>query len=143
MVALHPPLSGFPLAFISLLLAMEVLGLTRFARLVQGCKGVVIGATMLSTAASFFSGYQAVSNLGDLSDVTERLISEHHIIGRLLLFNVIALATSYWIARVAAHGKRFFFLMYYIFLVSQTVLTVWAGYLGGGLVFNHGVGVKG
>ncbi len=108
----------------------------------QSFKSVLIVAVGLSTAASFFSGYQAVSDLGEIQEGTERLISQHHVIGRLLFFNVIALVTSYWIAGVAAHGKRFFHASYYLFLLVQVVLTLWAGYLGGTLVFEHGIGVK-
>ncbi len=142
MVALHPPLSGFPLSFVTLLVVMEALHWIRPTEKGQSFKGVLIVAVVLSTAASFFSGYQAVSDLGEIQEATERLISQHHIVGRLLFFNVIGLVTSYWIAGVAAHGKRFFHASYYVFLLVQVILTMWAGYLGGALVFEHGVGVK-
>jgi uncharacterized membrane protein len=142
MVALHPPLSGFPLSFVALLVAIETLQWTRLATKVRSIRGILIVAVVLSTAASFFSGYQAVSDLGEIPEATESFISAHHVIGRLLFFNVIALATSYWIAGAATHGKRFFYASYYVFLLVQVVLTVWAGCLGGALVFEHGVGVK-
>jgi uncharacterized membrane protein len=131
-----------PLSFVALLVVMEVLHGLRLTKRLHSVKGVLIVAVLLSTAASFFSGYQAVSDLGEVPEATEILISQHHIIGRLLLFNVIALVTSHWISGVATHGKRFFRASYYVFLCIQVALTLGAGYLGGALVFEHRIGVK-
>lgn len=143
MVALHPPLSGYPLAFLSLLVVLEVLCLTRFRTRVLGARSIIVVALVISTAASFFSGYQAVSNLSELSERIEGLISQHHTIGRLLLFNVVVLATAYWISGVATQARVVFRALYYLLLTSQLCLTLWVGYLGGELVFEHGIGVKG
>ncbi len=142
MISLHPPLSGIPLSFVALLVVIEMLRWTRWGKGIATFTSFVVVATVVSTTAAFFSGYQAVSDLGEISEATEQLISQHHTIGRLLMFNAFALATSHWITSVAAHGKSFFHASYYFFLVVQLVLTMWAGYFGGNLVFEHAIGVK-
>jgi uncharacterized membrane protein len=141
MVALHPPLSGAPLSFVVLLVLIEILSITRFGRNLRSFRSVVVVAVTVATCASFFSGYQAVSDLGEIPETTSSLISEHHSLGRLLLFNSVFLATSFWISGVARHARSFFYGMYYVAVTAQLVLTLWAGFLGGSLVFTHGVGV--
>jgi uncharacterized membrane protein len=142
MIALHPPISGSPLAFLCLLVTLELLQLSSRGQSLRSFKGVAVISVLLACVASFLSGYQAVSDLGEIPELTDSLISKHHGFGKILLINAVVLATSYWTARVATHGKRFFGFIYYALLASQVVLTVWTGYLGGDLVFDHGLGVR-
>lgn len=141
MIALHPPLSGAPLSFVVLLVMIEALSITRVGRSLSSFRSVVVVAVVAATFASFFSGYQAVSDLGEIPEATSSLISEHHSTGRLILFNSVFLATTFWISKVATHGRPLFYGMYYVALAVQLALAVWVGFLGGRLVFTHGVGV--
>jgi uncharacterized membrane protein len=142
MIAFHPPLSGLPLAGMLLLIAVELgrcIARTRIAA--EHCRGFVVGATVLATVIVFVSGYQASWGLPALSPELERAVAKHHSIGRFLLLNSLALGTFFFLSRVAIHGRRVLVVLYYMTVASQILLTLWAGSLGGSLVFDHGIGV--
>ena len=142
MVALHPPLSGMPLAFIVMLSCVELLRTTaRWRQPLQGTRSVVILAVVLSTTFAFFSGYQASSPLGDLPTHIQAALGSHHAYGRLLLVNALLLGTFSWLEARATHGKGVLSCFYIISLIVQLGLTLFVGYLGGGLVFTHRLGV--
>ena len=142
MIDLHPSFSGIPLAGVLLLVASEVLRLIpslRLARAVVQTTAVVL--CVVSVAAAFLSGYQASSRAGELSGVVEEAMARHHSLGRVLLINAVLLATCFFLARIAIHGRRVLQTLYYVAFVIQITLTVWVGYLGGQLVFTHAVNV--
>jgi len=141
MYALHPPLSGLPLAFILLLVGIEALRLTRLRGLLAGFRAVLVSVICVAVLAAFFSGYQAVGRVGDASQVTQDAISLHHIIGRLLLLNSLLLAGSLWLSVIASQRRWIFSSAYYAILMVQLSLVLYAGYLGGELVFRHGLGM--
>jgi uncharacterized membrane protein len=91
---------------------------------------------------AFLSGYQAVDHAGNLGDSVEAAMATHHSLGRLLLINSILLSTFFFVSRVAVHGRRVIAMLYYVIVLSQIALTIWAGHLGGDLVFEHGVNVE-
>lgn len=143
MVAVHPPLSGMPLAFIAMLVCVELLRARRAWReSLRVTRNVAITAVVISTASAFFSGYQASSSLGDLSAEIQGALGDHHAYGRLLLFNALLLGTFAWLESRASHGKGCMFSLYILTLLVQVGLTLLVGYLGGGLVFNHRLGVS-
>jgi uncharacterized membrane protein len=98
-------------------------------------------AVVISTTFAFFSGYQASSSLGDLSAEIQGAIGAHHAYGRLLLVNALLLGTFAWLESRATHGRRFVLSLYILTLLTQLGLTALVGYLGGGLVFIHRIGV--
>lgn len=142
MPAIHPPLSGFPLTCTTLLLLVELLRLVRSQPAAWSVlRTFLLWATVVTTVVAFFSGYQASSMVGELSEVATVAVSSHHSWGRLLLFMALCLGVSGWLSGIAVHGRRFFGVVYLVMLLLQTVLVVWVGALGGRLVFQHGVGV--
>lgn len=142
MVAVHPPLSGTPLAFIALLVCVEVLRGRRVWRdSLRVTRNVASMAVVISTTFAFFSGYQASSSLGDLSAEIQGAIGAHHAYGRLLLVNALLLGTFAWLESRATHGRRFIVSLYILTLLTQLGLTALVGYLGGALVFIHRIGV--
>lgn len=142
MVAVHPPLSGMPLAFIAMLVCIELFRTRRTWReSLRVTRNVAIMAVVISTTSAFFSGYQASSSLGDLSPEIQGALGAHHAYGRLLLFNALLLGTFAWLESRATHGKRYMFSLYVLTLLAQLGLTLFVGYLGGGLVFIHRLGV--
>jgi hypothetical protein len=58
-----------------------------------------------------------------------------------LLVNALLLGTFAWLEARATHGKRVLSLLYSVTLIVQLGLTLFVGYLGGGLVFTHRLGV--
>ena len=142
MIALHPPLSGMPLAFVVLLVVVEVLGCfgSRRASLVV-TKRILLLSVIGATIGAFLSGYQASSPLGDVSPEVQEALGQHHAYGRLLLINSLLMGTFSWIASRAVHGKKGIVVLYVVTLAVQLMLTLWVGYLGGSLVFDRGVGV--
>lgn len=142
MIALHPPLSGMPLAFIALLVVVEVmrcLGAWRERLCVT--RTILILSVVVSTVCAFLSGYQASSPLGDLSVEVQDALGQHHAYGRLLLINSLLMGAFSWIAARAVHGKKAMASLYLVTLVIQLGLTLWTGYMGGSLVFDRGLGV--
>jgi uncharacterized membrane protein len=142
MIFLHPPLSGMPLAFVGLLVVVEVLrcfGSWRGSLLTT--QRILLISLIGSTICAFLSGYQASSPLGDLSSDVQNALGQHHAYGRLLLINSLLMGTFSLIAARAVHGKKGISALYVVTLVFQLLLTLWVGFLGGSLVFDRGVGV--
>ena len=142
MIDLHPPLSGMPLAFIAMLSSIEVMR----ARLtwrepLRVARTVALVAVVASTTLAFFSGYQASSPLGDLSADVQSALGTHHAYGRLLLVNALLMATFAWLKSRAVHGRGVLLFLYLATVITQLGLTLFVGYLGGGLVFTHRLGV--
>lgn len=143
MIQLHPPLSGMPLAFVSLLVILESLrGVPGVSRRLPQIRPLLVLVIVVSSILSFVSGYQASSDLGTLPPVLENELGTHHAVGRFLLINSLLLGTFAWVRGIARRGAAVWSLAYYLFLLGQCVLTVWVGLLGGRLVFEHGFGVK-
>ncbi len=143
MPQLHPPLSGMPLAFISLLLLLELLRfIPSVSRALPTARAILLPAVLVSAAAAFLSGYQASSSMGEISDAAKAALGTHHAVGRFVLINAALVAIFGWLARIARQGRAAFQALYYVALAVQAALTLYAGSLGGKLVFSHGVGVS-
>ena len=143
MIDLHPVLSGLPFASALLLVGAEVmLRMRRTAGNAAVLQVTAVLCCVLSSTAAFLSGYQASSMAGELSGQVETAMGTHHALGRLLLISSIALATFFFLARVAIHGKSLLRALYAVLVLVYLVLTLWVGNLGGQLVFTHGINVK-
>lgn len=143
MIDLHPPISGLPLASIILLVVAELSALSaRFGRHAGVLRTVGAAGCLIAVAAAFASGYQASSRIGDLTPQVEAALGWHHFNGRLLLFNSILLVTFFILSRIAKHNRIVFVSLYYLALIIQIALTIMVGFLGGELVFGHGVNVR-
>jgi uncharacterized membrane protein len=143
MIALHPPLSGMPSAFVALLVFVELLRLSsRFRLSLEVTRHVLVIAVVGSTLAVFLSGYQASGSLGELLPQVQEELGRHHAWGRGLLINSLLMGTFTWIARRATHGKGVILALYFVTLAVQVVLSVYVGFMGGSLVFDRGLGVS-
>lgn len=142
MIPLHPPLSGMPLAFVVLLALVELCRLSKkFGASLDVTRRVLLLAVVCSTVATFLSGYQASSPLGDLAPEVGDELGSHHAWGRILMINSLVMGTLAWIVGRARHGKGVVSFLYFATLVTQVVLTLYVGSLGGTLVFERGLGV--
>lgn len=140
---LHPPLSGMPLAFTVLLLCMEGLcWVPAAARILSAVRQLLVAAVVVSCLAAFLSGYQASSSMGEVSETAEAALGVHHAIGRFVLINAVLLGAFAWLSKVARQRQGLFKAVYLLTLVVQLGLLLWAGSLGGDLVFSHRVGVR-
>jgi len=143
MIALHPPLSGMPSAFVVLLALVELLRLSpRFYVSLAVTRKVLVAAVVVSTLAVFLSGYQASGLLGDLAPQVQEELGRHHAWGRGLLINSLLMGAFTWLGGRATHGKGFVLALYIVTLIVQLGLTAYVGYMGGGLVFDRGLGVS-
>lgn len=133
-----------PLAFTLLLCCVEVLRqVSSFAKILTAARLLLVSAIVLSSLATFLSGYQASALMGELSEPAEAALGVHHAIGRFVLINSVLLGAFAWLSAVARQRQQLFRGLYVLALVSQLVLVVWVGTLGGELVFSHRIGVKG
>jgi uncharacterized membrane protein len=143
MIDLHPVLSGLPLASVLLLLGAEALVcFPRAAAARDTLRHTAVLCCLLAAIGAFLSGYQASSLATQLQSHAEDAMANHHTLGRFLLINSILLVTFFYLMKIAVHGKRVMQSLYYVAFVTQIVLTVWVGFLGGQLVFEHGINVK-
>lgn len=143
MIALHPPLSGMPLAFVVLLALLESCRIVpTFRSSLAVTRHVLVCAVVVSTIATFLSGYQASSDLGDLAPAVQDELGSHHAWGRILLINSLLMGTFSWLAKRATHGKGALWALYFLALGVQLVLSVAVGFMGGELVFGRGLGVR-
>jgi len=142
MIDLHAPLSGLPLASVLLLCAAEV---ARFLPRIRSVSDIVRTTAVVSCIAAvafaFVSGYQASSRALNLTPQVEEALQWHHSLGKALLVTALLLGTSYYLSRVATHGRGVFHGIFYIVALLHIAGTVWVGTLGGQLVFTHGVNV--
>lgn len=144
MIDLHPACSGLPLAGVLLLIAAELLMfVTRLASARDTIRATAVVFCLFAVTCAFLSGYQASSLAGELQPAVEGAMANHHSLGRFLLINAVLLVTFFWLMRIAVHGKTLMQVLYYLTFLTQVILTVWVGYLGGQLVFSHGINVKG
>ena len=143
MIDLHPPLSGLPLASVLLLCAAEA---ARFLPRIRNAADIVRTTAVVSciaaVALSFVSGYQASSRALNLTPQVEEALQWHHSLGKALLVTALLLGTSYYLSRVATHGRVVFRWNFYIVALLHIAGTVWVGTLCGQLVFTHGVNVS-
>ena len=142
MIALHPPLSGMPLAFVMLLSCVEAARTWPSLRTkLMVTRRILILAVVVSTILAFLSGYQASSPLGEIPADIQSAVGRHHAYGRLLLINALLMLSFAWLGGRALHGRKTLMFLYGVSLVAQLALSLFVGYLGGDLVFGYGVGV--
>lgn len=143
MIPLHPPLSGFPLTCAALLVSVEFFCFVRGrSERVGAVRGFLVFASLVTTVATFLSGYQASAPLRELAPDIASALGSHHACGRLLLINSIALAVFYLVSSRALYGKAIMRAFYALTVLLQMALAILSGGLGGSLVFDHGIGVR-
>jgi len=142
MERLHPIFSGFPAAFLALIIIGELLHFTPLRSNAAQIVRIGVIGLCLAMASAFFSGYQASSGLDELPDDVNSILSSHHAWGRMGLIVSLLLVLFLEVSHRATRGKAVFIGLYYLLLAIQICLVVYVGSLGGSLVFDSGVGVK-
>ena len=140
MTHLHPALSSFPPVILLLVCGLELAALAGIGDLRRTIR-ILLWLGVPGVLAAVFSGYQASDSANQTFVVADQVIAAHHNIRRLLAFLIVPRAALEWIASKASHGKLMFQSLYRLVLLLCAGLVVYAGYLGGELVFRHGAGV--
>ena len=136
---IHPPLSSFPVALISSVVVLEMIGVFKRSKSLDMASSVLVVAAALGTAAAFFSGYFSFESASRSFHIPEAEIAFHHNLGRLLLFSVVPWVALHFLSRRAGAGWRIAYLMCLAVVFGLTVTT---GFYGGRLVFHFGAGVS-
>lgn len=142
LASLHPPLSAFPLALITVVTLLEIIHIFyRSPNLLYAIR-INLALAAVFVIAAFFSGYSASESASQTFQVGDQVIAWHHSWGRLLLFFILPTFILNLISSSAKQNKKVWFGLYYLLLLSCQSLVIYTGYLGGQLVFLHGAGVS-
>lgn len=141
MINTHPPASGFPFAFIVLLIVLEILQVRFRSAIKREFIEMVLFAFCAGLLLSFFSGYHGLEYVDTRNATVLDHVSVHHSWAKALLFVSPALLCTALLAPRAKKNQRFFWVAYYCLLCITVLLTTLVSFLGGQLVFVHGAGV--
>ncbi|MBN8550775.1 MAG: hypothetical protein J0M12_15785 [Deltaproteobacteria bacterium] len=142
MIHLHPPLTAFPLALISVATLLEIWCMIRPSSACRAAIRINLILAAVFVVAAFFSGYWASDSANQTFIVSDETIRQHHNAGRLLLFLIFPCAALEFLSAHATHNPKLFRALYLIALVVCFGLVVYTGLLGGRLVFLEGAGVS-
>lgn len=132
----HPPLTGFPLAILTLLVVNEML----YRRSDRGkTRLFLLGCLVPCTVVTYISGYWGVDFA---KGVSTDLISTHQAYAKFLLLLLFPLALFGILAHLRGTTERWLPGVYYLLLLFALALVIKIGSLGGDLVFVHGAGVQ-
>jgi len=136
---LHPAVSGASIAFVLFLVSIDGITWVRERNLYRS-GGAILWAAGIALVTTFFSGYLAHGFLYPPDDLVVRdAIARHHVVGRsaLIVFPIIVV-----LRRLAFSRRTFLWIIGYGLAVLGLAATLAVGgAMGGGLVFDHGVGV--
>ena len=138
----HPVLASFPLAFIVIGFALELLDEVTKRETFVFVVRVLLTIAALGVIAAFFSGYFAIDAAqGGSFAIPEAAVAYHHNFGRVLMFAVVPLLLLNFAKDKAIANKQIWRGVYLVFFSICAALAVYVGHLGGELIFDHGVGV--
>ena len=139
---LHPPLSSVPITLLVVTILLEIIHIVRPSSGARSAARFTLLFSACSAVLAFFSGYPASDAANQTFLVPDEAISRHHTIGRLFLIAIWPCVAVSWISDRARHAQAMFRGAYFILLFLSASLAIFAGYLGGELVFVHGAGVS-
>ena len=96
------------------------------------CAGVVL---------AYVTGTIDHMNTTMIAEETLEHVLFHQTMGQFLLFLTIPCYGVFWCAVYATQGRGIFYGVYIILLSLSVTVSVYTAYIGGQLVFRHGVGV--
>jgi uncharacterized membrane protein len=138
---IHPPLSSFPFALLSVVVFLEIISAIKKSEVLRKAITVNLCIAAISVICAFFSGYQAENLYKVENEKLAEIITYHHNLGRFLLFTLLACVITYFAAIKGRYNRKLFFAAYYLLLALCFALVILSGYIGGEMVFKHGIGV--
>lgn len=137
----HPVLSSFPLPIIFLAAAAEGALIILKRESLKAASLWLSLAFCASVVAAFFSGYNGADFASKTFLVPENEIAQHHLIGKFLIFGAPLLPILALVRKRAQYGRAGFTWAYRGVLAILFAGVIFAGFLGGRLVFEFGAGV--
>ncbi len=147
----HPFLAAFPIVLVVVTLLLHFfVSYTSFSPcgVSRECLEQIVTFQIFTAAlfgiVAFFSGYFAngyvtLEGEGALAE----LVATHHAIGRLSMLFILCAAAFRAVSCISQRERRRIWdMLFTVFLVLSTAITLYAGSLGGALVFEHGAGVS-
>lgn len=138
---LHPPLSAFPFALLTVVVLLEIAKICG-ARHLDNVIRINLVIAAIASLLAFFSGYYSGSCTNVTFKVDEGAITQHIAAGRVILIALFPCLACYFIAQMNPANPRLFRGLYLLFLFVAYGAVLVSGYLGGELVFRHGAGVS-
>ena len=138
----HPALSGAPAVLVFMVAASEVLALAsnvpvnyrRVSYFSVACLVVVAPFT-------YFTGYFAAAEASQAFLVSQEVIAEHQSYAKLLMLSLVPLFL-FSIIRPRETKLGVLNILFFVFLLTTTLLVFITSNHGGDLVFEHGAGVR-
>ncbi|MBX7145526.1 MAG: hypothetical protein K1X79_13835 [Oligoflexia bacterium] len=137
----HPILVHLPTALIAGVLVLEIWYLLRRNQAEHSQQTWLLLLAMLGVLSAFFSGYQANDLANAAFIIPDEPISNHHVMGRAVLFALPLTLALQMAAAHAKHGRVGFRVVYLLSLALSTGLVLYAAVLGSQLVYKLGAGV--
>lgn len=142
MVYPHPALSGAPAALVLMVVASEVLALASSAPVnFRRVSYFAIACLVVVAPFTYFTGYFAAAEASQVFSVPPELITEHQSYAKLLLLSLVPLFL-FSILRPRETKLGVLNILFFVFLLTTTLLVFITSNHGGDLVFEHGAGVR-
>ena len=142
----HPPLSGFPIVILSLLVVVELITFFRPGADFHKTQQFLLCALCLFAAATYFSGYWGFDRANQTFQIPEENIFRHQGYAKFFLFLLVPLVLVYSMrSAVPERSKSLERQMEWLFralLVLSWALAAYTSTLGGELVFSAGAAVR-
>ena len=129
---LHPALVHFPIALSLVAVLLELVARHRRARSLEGAAAVVISLAALGSVAAVVSGNAAPA--------AASMVTRHEEVGEIAMWLLLALAAA---RLVLTRSGWFTGAVPWVYLAGAVLvagMVSYNGYLGGRMVFEHGLG---
>lgn len=142
MSLIHPPLTAFPFALLTVVLLGELANLYFRSTKLDFVNRINLVFAALGASLAFASGYWEVDGVVERFSVDRDAVAEHYNLARLFLFSLVPTVALKFVVAVATEKKRLLIGAYWVALVVSFALAICTGREGGELVFVHGAGVE-
>ncbi len=139
---LHPPLVSFPFVLLFLILVSELSLLKWPSDILSKVIWLILGVTVVISICAYLSGHEASERVSQTFVVADEAVGEHFLWAKIFLYAAVVTFLLKSVAMVAKFHKSVWQALYLFVLMVSFVLVVYAGFLGGRLVFDHGAGVR-
>jgi len=135
----HPPMSGFPLVIVCLLLLLEALSFKLDIVKVRSIRLFLVSSLLLLVPITYFSGLYGLEQGITLTPEQKEMVAHHQLMGKLIL--IILVPVSLFAFLNSYYSSKTVNIFYILFIVTTACLVSYTSYRGGELVFKQGVGV--
>lgn len=142
----HPALAGFPVVLsvcVFVLLLIEHFCSESYRLAVSHALTANVFLLAIFSAAAFLSGYYSEGYVGLAPETpSAELVAFHHSVARISLFAAILCAIFRGVSLIATELLTVWRSLFLVSVLTVITFSVYAGYLGGELVFTHHIGLR-